>query len=589
MFLSSLSNLSWIKSNFRLKIVGIALFAIILLSFTIRLISLGNIPPGLTNDEADIGYDAYSLLLTGLDQWGQASPLTSFKGFGDYRLPLYTYLVIPTIYIFGLSGFAIRLPSALFGVLSVLLVFLVARKLFQKSRLNENAIGLFSAFLFAISPWSVGLSRVGIESNVAIAVLLAAILTFFYSFKKSWLLIVSFILFALTIYIYTSYSLFTPMVILLTLAIFRKEVLKSKKMVGFGIIIFMCLVVPLFIFKSTAGVRASQISFMNSQDNVGLLANLNDRRGSCVEKFPTVICKITENKQVVFLNTFVRNYLNHFSPSFLYLNGTSTQFSMLPERSLLYTVEIIFFLFGIFYFIREKNKNLLYVLILLLLSPIPDSLTGNGHYSRASNMMPFLFIVEGIGFVYLWKTFSKKSSKVFLPGAALIGIVMLYSSCSFLLSYFSYFPKYHSTFSQYGYEKWVEVLVKKKDSYDKIYLSRYGNDTKQYIYYLLYTKYSPSEFQNKKDVSYSQQGGGWVSIDRIENLYFVDRIPSEKSLRKQENANVLLVTHPNELPEGLIVKEVIKDKKGDTKFVFIPAQDLLLFFDVYKNIPVIQQ
>lgn len=568
------------------KHIYLGLIILVIFAFFLRTCLLGAVPPGLTNDEADIGHDAYSILLTGKDQWGKVLPLTSFKGFGDYRLPLYTYLVVPSIHFFGLNVLGIRLPSAIFGVLSVLLIFFVSKKLFRNSGLNEDAIGLSSAFILAVSPWSIGLSRVGIESNVAIAILLLALLSFLHSFKRGWLIIVSFVLFASSIYAYTSYSLYAPLVMLFSLFLFKKELLKHKKMVILGVTFFVCFVVPLFIFKSTAGVRASQISFINSQDNVGLLANLNDRRGSCTEKFPSIACKVTENKQVVFLNTFVRNYLNHFSPGLLYLNGTSTQFSMLPERSLLYTIEFIFLLSGVFFFVANKNKNLFYILILLLLSPVPDSLTGNGHYSRASSMMPFLFMIEGVGFVYLWKSFSKKPYYVFLSSMTLICVIMLYSLFSFLLSYFSYFPKYHSMFSQYGYETWAKKLSQKKDSYDKIFLSKYGNDTKQYIYYLLYTKYSPSEFQQKKDVSFSQEVGDWVSVDRIGNLFFVDRIPSEKDLVKISNKKVLLVSHPTEFPEDFILDktEEIKDKNGNGVFAFVNLNFLLEYYDSHKTV-----
>ena len=79
---------------------------IVLLALFLRIYLLGIVPPGLTNDEADIGYDAYAILITGSDQWGNFLPTTSFMGFGDYRLPLYTYLVVPFVKIFNLNSFS---------------------------------------------------------------------------------------------------------------------------------------------------------------------------------------------------------------------------------------------------------------------------------------------------------------------------------------------------------------------------------------------------------------------------------------------------------------------------------------------------
>jgi 4-amino-4-deoxy-L-arabinose transferase-like glycosyltransferase len=91
----------------------LALAVIIIVGFFLRFYMLGSVPAGLTSDEADTGYDAYSILVSGRDQWGQFLPITSFKGFGDNRSPLYTYLVVPFVGLFDLSPFAVRLPSAL--------------------------------------------------------------------------------------------------------------------------------------------------------------------------------------------------------------------------------------------------------------------------------------------------------------------------------------------------------------------------------------------------------------------------------------------------------------------------------------------
>lgn len=564
--------------NWKIKII---FGFIILLAFFLRIYLLGVVPPGLTNDEADIGYDAYSILQTGKDQWGQLIPVTSFKGFGDYRLALYTYLVIPFIKVVGLNAFAVRLPSAILGTISVILVYFLCKKLFEKHGKASVYIGLSAALFFAISPWSVALSRIGIESNIAITFILAGFISFLHSFTHRKLFFLSVLFFALTIYTYTSYSLYTPLVLVTTFVFFKKEILKYKKIVIFSCVFFLLLISPLFIFKSTAGVRASQISFINSQDNVGIISNLNDRRGSCLEKLPSALCKIAENKQVVFTQTFIKNYLDHFSLNFLYLDGTNTQYSILPQRSLFYIIEFIVLVSGILYAYKTKNKNAFFVVTLLLLSPIPDALTGAGHYSRASNMMPFIFILEGLGLAFILQGIKNVSWKISTVVRTVLWGLILLSFISFWISYTTYFPKYYSTFSQYGYEEWTHLLLEKKNSYDRIYLSRYGNDTKQYVYYLFYTKYNPGDYQMKKKISVSSAPGGWISIDRIGNLFFVDRIPSEESLKVMGGKKVLLVTHPTELPKNLDIKsfDSVKDNNGNTIFVFIKAGDLLKYYN----------
>src|SRR3989344_3482713 len=92
---------------------------IILIAILTRLPFLGQFPNGFTGDEAQQGYSAYSILHSGRDEWGQFLPLNP-RGFGDFKPPLQTYLMIPSIAVFGLTIEAVRLPSAILGVLTVL-------------------------------------------------------------------------------------------------------------------------------------------------------------------------------------------------------------------------------------------------------------------------------------------------------------------------------------------------------------------------------------------------------------------------------------------------------------------------------------
>lgn len=552
---------------------------IVALAFVLRVYLLGVVPPGLTNDEADIGYDAYSLLLTARDQWGEFLPLTSFKGFGDYRLPLYTYFVVPMIAVFDLSAFAVRLPSAIFGTISTVLVFFVARKLTEKSEVSSNVISFAAMSFMAISPWAVGLSRIGIESNVAITFLLSAVMVFLYARKHIMLYFLSSVFFVLTFYTYTSYTLFTPLTILVLGVFFRKDILKQKKIICLSLLLCILLVLPLFLTRSTAGTRASQIGVLRNQNSVGILANLNDRRGSCSEKFPDIVCKISENKVFVFGGTILTNYLNHFSLNFLYLNGTNTQYSILPPRGLFYLLEMVFLGAGIVYIVRRNYKPGLFMVALLLLSPIPDALTGDGHYSRASNMMPFMFILEGIGIAFLWELLSRPGGRQALALKGLLFTIIFIPFFIFSISYLTYFPKYYSSYSQYGYQSWTNEINNQKESFDRIYLSRYGNDTKQYIYYLFFSKYDPIKYQSKKDVVLSDDNG-WVSVDRIENLWFTQRIPTEEELTKLNNRKILLVSHPTEFPKLSNFNNTtqVLDRNNNGIFVFMEASLLLEYY-----------
>src|SRR6266404_9311757 len=95
----------------RKNLVYITLGIIVLLAVLLRLWQLGNVPPSPDWDEAALGYNAYSIMHTGRDEYGKFLPVV-LRSFDDYKPALYAYLTIPAISVFGLDTFAVRLPSA---------------------------------------------------------------------------------------------------------------------------------------------------------------------------------------------------------------------------------------------------------------------------------------------------------------------------------------------------------------------------------------------------------------------------------------------------------------------------------------------
>ena len=96
------------------KLVIVLIF---LLAFFLRTWNLSKYPVSLSMDEAAIGYNAYSILKTGHDEYKEFLPLT-FRSAGDYKPPVDFYLTVPSIFLFGLTEFSIRLPVALVGSLT---------------------------------------------------------------------------------------------------------------------------------------------------------------------------------------------------------------------------------------------------------------------------------------------------------------------------------------------------------------------------------------------------------------------------------------------------------------------------------------
>src|SRR3990170_1032555 len=133
----------------------IILIAIVLLAAVLRFWQLDSYP-ALNADEAAVGYNAYSLIQTGKDEHGNTWPV-HFQSFNDYKPGLYFYLVLPFVKILGLNEWAVRIPNAALGTLTVLAIYLLIKELkignsldFKNLKLGIEEIG---AFMLAISPW----------------------------------------------------------------------------------------------------------------------------------------------------------------------------------------------------------------------------------------------------------------------------------------------------------------------------------------------------------------------------------------------------------------------------------------------------
>ena len=151
---------------------------ILILAAFLRLYKLGSLPNSYTPDELAQGYTAYSIIQTGRDEWGSQNWL-NLRSFGDYKPPLQTLLMIPSIKIFGLTPFAVRLPNAIFGIATVLITYLIAQQLF-----DNTLISLLSSLFMSVSPWSLPMSRIALEANLVVFIISLAVFLFikFHSF-----------------------------------------------------------------------------------------------------------------------------------------------------------------------------------------------------------------------------------------------------------------------------------------------------------------------------------------------------------------------------------------------------------------------
>jgi len=136
--------------NHKKEIVTLSL--IVIFGAGLRFYHLGTLPLSLHNDEVMNGYVGRFTLQNRVDLYGNRLPWRYFDNFGDYPNIIPMYLSGLATYILGVNALAIRFPVALAGTLSIVLIYLIAQELFQKTKIplaaDESIRSLKDAYDF---------------------------------------------------------------------------------------------------------------------------------------------------------------------------------------------------------------------------------------------------------------------------------------------------------------------------------------------------------------------------------------------------------------------------------------------------------
>jgi 4-amino-4-deoxy-L-arabinose transferase-like glycosyltransferase len=500
----------------KLKSLFILLF-ICILAAALRLYQLGNIPPSPDWDEAALGYNAYSILKTGKDEYGKFLPII-LRSFDDYKPALYAYLTIPSIVLFGLNTFAVRLPSAVFGTLTVIAVYFIVLELTKKGlsydskyRDKRYYIALLSTLLLAISPWHLQFSRIAFESNVGLAFNIFGLLLFLKGLKKPWLLIFSVICFSLSLYAYQSEKVFTPLFVLLLIVIFYKNLLNlpKKYLLSFaliGIIITTPLIYVTFSDKS-ALMRAKGVSIFSERTQ---LLQSSVQKLAFSKKQSDLIGEIIYNRRIVYAKQIIANYLSHFDLNWLFIRGDIARHHA-PDMGLLYLFELPFLLIGFYQLLFGiwPLKTKLLIFGWFFIAPIPASITsGVPHAVRTLNFLPTFQIFSALGIIEAIR-FSIKYIVYSIWYKILIIILyaffLIFSTLNIIYYFNQYFVQQNIENSkdwQYGYQRTVETVKSLQNNYNKIIVSNKPYLDQSYMFFLFYLQYPPEVYQQQtKNVS----------------------------------------------------------------------------------------
>ena len=218
----------------------------------------------------------------------------------------------------------------------------------------------------------------------------------------------------------------------------------------------------------------------------------------------------------------MKNYISHFDPRFLFLNGDTNPRHGLPGWGKLYWIDLLIFLIGIWKILREKNKQslasqstgkqslagftgkLIWLFpLLLILAPIPAAITRESpHALRAVVMAPSFAVITAVGLISLRK-------------------YVLYIAVAVYLVFFGFY--YRDFITEYN----SETLSDWQYEYKKIFsTTRSGVVTDKYaqpyIFALYYLKYPPEKF--RKEVKHNPvDKWGFSTVKSFNGFEFIDK------------------------------------------------------------------
>lgn len=539
------------------------------LAVILRLWKLESIPPHLTPDEASLGYNAYSILKTGKDEYGEFLPIV-FKSFGDYKPGLYVYLTVPFVAILGLTEFAVRLPSALAGVVTVYLIYLIVKELFSDSTLNSKLkIENWAALVAAFNPWLLYFSRGAWEVNLSLTLTLIGLYFFLKGIRSGKYIVHSSIFFALTLLSYQGAKLSSGIVVLILLLVSWKEFGKiKKKYLGLGFISGLIISLPIIasLFQGKAGRLNvfSVFSYRRPTENLQIF--LDQGR----EKIGSLSYYLFHSEGLNFARGILGRYFNHFSGRFLFFEGDwGNPRHSAPYQGVFLLSDPILLVTGLFFILKSsgiKDKAKAFLFLWLALAPLPAVLSRDQvHAVRSLNMAVPLIIILAFGLTEILKY---KKLLILIVGFYFLALSYFFDA------YFVHLPKHNSADWKYGYKQIVETVTPIQPNYQKIKVQQ--SFDQPYIYFLFYQKYDPAKYQKQANWIESEYKDDVGYVTKLDNIEFT---PIDWPVNQNEHGTLFVIDSIKLSPENLreralfkIVKEIKYLNNRDIAFRIIEVK-----------------
>lgn len=527
------------------KYIVILLFCVFFLAAILRFHKLGSVPYGFYQDESAIGYNALSILETGKDEYGKSFPLY-FKSFGDYKLPIYIYATVGTVALFGLNEFAVRFPSAFFGLLTVMVFYFFVNELTKNKKLS-----LIATFLLAINPWHLHYNRATFEVSICLFLFVLGTWLLLLSFRKktAGLFLLGTLCFVINLYTYNLTRLLSSIFYLFIVLFYRKQFIRTAKSeLVLTIVVSLVLLVPFVgTLLYSGGASSAKGTFLFTSSAVQ--ASLLELRSYMLHT-PSLFSKLFFNSWILSFWQYLQNLVSYFSVPFFFVSGSAHGNHGIGTVGQFYLVELPFMVYGIYATVRQKltygyflvGWGILVIIIASLTRDVP-------HATRSFFLLVPLVIFSAAGFLSLLHFLKKLDPKIRYITTALLVFVFAYNILYYFTSYYIRFPIAYAKSWRSEDKALTEFIKERQGNYDSVVFDKKAGFV--YTSLLFYLPYSPASFQQsvKREPDDSE---GFSTVTSFGKYEFKD-IDWEHDLLDKKT---LIITTKENLPEGVPILKI---------------------------------
>lgn len=448
-----------------------ALAAIIGVATLIRTWDIVNNPPGFFADEASLGYNAWSILHTGKDEHGVRMPLF-FEAFGEYKLAFFVYAQVPFIALLGMTELAVRLPSALLGVATVVALYLLARELTR-----DEPLALVSAAVLAVLPWHVHYTRTGF-GNISAHVLFLVLGLYFFlvGTRRPWFWPVSAAVFGVGLYSYRAAWVLLPPLLGILALVYWRELLARWRIVALSLVILGMMGIPILVHTFAVSGDRTQDQWIFALD---------------LGAWDTI-------------TRFASQYRDHFTNAFLFDGRAEGNLRhVLPDEGWVYLWQIPFLAIGGMALLWRPTKAKIVILGCLAIFPLAAALSVSGPSSnRAMFGAPVFALITALGLTVAARLAHDWSAHYGgrAVGLGLAGVLVAGASVFAVLQTRSYIEAYHGRYQEAaaGFNGWqwgagpvIDYFVSVENEYDELVM---GGDFNAANIFLPF--YAPDDCRN---------------------------------------------------------------------------------------------